>query len=108
MMERRFASNCAALAVATSSLLAVARAEAVPYEPDRLPAFGRSVAGTDDTTAMVQNPANLAFMPAVEFRWQSVYLSESLRAPYEGHALSLGFPMPFGLATGLRLDLVDP
>lgn len=74
-----------------------------------LPAFGRSVATTDDTTALVQNPANLAFMPGAEFRWSSVYLDESNVVPWQGHAFALGFPLPYvPIATGIRLDLIDP
>jgi protease IV len=103
-----FKARCTALVFFGLSFFASTRSEAVPLEPDRLPAPGRSVAGTDDTTSMTLNPANLAFMPAVEFRWQGIYLSEGLKAPYQGHAFGLGFPMPFGFATGLRLDFVDP
>jgi protease-4 len=108
MIGNHLKAHCAGLLVAGASLLTTLRAEAVPLEPDRLPAFGRSVAGTDDTTSLTLNPANLAFMPAVEFRWQGVYLSEGLKAPWQGHAFGLGFPLPFGFATGLRLDFVDP
>lgn len=92
-----------ALAVSTSKTMAQP-----PVEPERLPAFGRSVAGTDDTTALLQNPANLAFLPGPEFRWESVFLHDHLSAPYNGHAVSLGFGLPFGIASGLRLDLIDP
>lgn len=77
-------------------------------QPERLPAFGRSVAGTDDTTAIVLNPANIAFLEASELRWQGVYLDESLVVPWQGHAFSLGIPLPFSFATAIRLDLVDP
>jgi len=77
--------------------------------PVRIPALGRSVAGTDDTTALVQNPANLAFMPGAELRWSSIYLNEDTRVPWQGHAIGLGFPFPIiPLATGVRVDLVDP
>ncbi len=74
-----------------------------------LPALGRSVASDDDTTALVLNPANLAFMPAAELRWSSIYLDEDTRVPWQGHAIALGFPLPLiPLSTGLRFDLVDP
>jgi len=77
--------------------------------PVRLPALGRSVAGTDDTTALVQNPANLVFMPGSELRWSSIYLDENNRVPWQGHAFALAFPIPFlPVATGIRLDLIDP
>jgi protease-4 len=56
----------------------------------------------------VLNPANLAFLPGAEFRWQGVYLNERLAVPWQGHAFSFALPLPFSLATGIRLDLVDP
>ena len=52
------------------------------------------MAGTDDTTALVQNPANLAFLPGSEFRWSAVFLDESNQVPWQGHAFALGFPLP--------------
>ena len=83
--------------------------DVLPPLPDRLPAFGRSVAGTNDATSLVVNPANLAFLAASELRWSSVYLDDRALAPYQGHAFSFAFPISFlSLATGLRLDLVNP
>lgn len=89
------------------SLSAVAQTPVA--RPTQLPAFGRSVAGTDDTTAIVLNPANLAFLPATELRWSSVYLDERARVPYQGHAIGLGLPIPFlSMAAGVRVDILDP
>jgi protease-4 len=86
-----------------------AAAQEVVARPTRLPTFGRSVAGTDDSSALVQNPANLAFMPGAEFRWTSIYLDDTNSVPWQGHALGFAFPIPFiPLSTGIRLDLVDP
>ncbi len=77
--------------------------------PGPLPALGRSVATDDDTTALVLNPANLAFMPAAELRWSSIYLDENNSVPWQGHAVALGFPLPLvPLATGLRFDFINP
>lgn len=100
----------AACAAATVIVCAThpATALAAPVEPERLPSFGRSVAGTDDTTALVQNPANLAFLPGPELRWEGVYLNERLAVPWQGHAFSVGFRLPFNFATAFRVDLVDP
>jgi protease-4 len=103
----RFAERFAAVAVAMAAT-STAHAQVPIVEPERLPALGRSVAGTDDTMALVLNPANLGFLPAAELRWQGVYLDEGLRVPFQGHAFSLGLPLPFSFATGIRLDLVDP
>jgi protease-4 len=76
--------------------------------PQRLPELGRSVASTDDSTALVLNPANLAFLPSSELRWTGTFLPSEAAVPWQGHAFALAFPLPFSFATGLRLDLVDP
>jgi protease-4 len=97
-----------ALALAVCLGSGDASAQDVISEPVRLPALGRSVASTDDTTALVQNPANLAFMPSNELRWSAIFLDDKLAVPWQGHAFALGFRLPFSLATALRLDFVDP
>jgi protease IV len=109
-MRRRFDVRVAALAAFALSLSAARAGAQTPIEePVRLPALGRSVAGTDDTTALVQNPANLAFMPGAELRWSSIYLKNDLTVPWQGHAIAFGLPLPLlPLATGIRLDLLDP
>ena len=95
--------------IAVASLSNEASAQTYPARPERLPAFGRSVASDDDTTSLVVNPANLAFLPAAELRWSSAYLEENARALWQGHAIAVGTPIPLvPLATGLRFDIVDP
>jgi protease-4 len=77
--------------------------------PERLPEPGRPIATSDDSTAIVLNPANLAFGPDSELRWSSVYLEEQLSVPWQGHAVGLSARLPFlNLSTGLRLDLLAP
>lgn len=74
-----------------------------------LPAFGRSVVGNADSTAIVQNPANLAFLPGVELRWTGAFLDEDAPAATQGHAIALALPLGFlPIATGIRLDMVNP
>jgi protease-4 len=93
------------------ALLAVsgaASAQTAVARPTTMPAYGRSIASNDDGTAIVTNPANLAFMPGWELRWASRYLDENALLPYQGHAFSFALPLAFGFATGLRLDFVDP
>lgn len=81
----------------------------VPARAERLPAFGRSVAATDDATAIVLNPANLAFLPASELRWSSVYLNERALVPWQGHAFTFAFPISLlSVTPALRLDAIDP
>src|SRR6185295_4733718 len=97
-----------ALGLLAGSLPAPSRAQAPVVQQERLQEFGRSVAGTDDSTALVLNPANLAFLPSSELRWTGTFLREDAQVPWQGHAFALAFPLPFSLATGVRLDFVDP
>jgi len=94
-----------------AGLLATGRAHAQfpSDQPTRLPALGRSAVSDDDSTALVVNPANLAFLPREEFRWTGMFLNEAADASYQGHAFALAFPIPFlSISTGLRLDVVSP
>ncbi len=78
-----------------------ARADAAATASGRVPPWGRSLAGTDDSTAMAHNPANLAFMPGPELRWSSILVKGIPR----GNALAFATPLLWGLASGLRADL---
>ncbi|HTM46900.1 MAG TPA: S49 family peptidase, partial [Polyangiaceae bacterium] len=93
---------------ALTGLSEPAKAELLITRPSRLPALGRSIASTDDTTATLQNPANLAFMPGMELRWSGLFLDDRLRVPWQGHAFAFGLPLPFSLASALRLDFMNP
>lgn len=105
---RRTELAFAALALVTSGT-ALSLAQTPVARPTPLPALGRSAVSTDDATALVLNPANLAFLSGGEFRWSSLYADEDAAVPYQGHAFSFAFPVPFlSLATGLRVDAVDP
>ncbi len=101
-------TRLAPLSLAILGLATNAGAQSSSARPTPLPAYGRSVAATDDSTALVLNPANLAFMPGGELRWTSRYLDEAARLPWQGHAFSFAVPLPFSLSTGLRVDFVDP
>lgn len=99
---------------AASALLATfgalhAAAQTPVQRPEPLPAPGRSIAGNGDSTAIVENPANLAFLPGAELRWQGFFLDDRARVPSQGHSVGLAFPLPLlPLATGLRYDFVNP
>jgi protease-4 len=111
MTRRRNTLGRGAALATLSFFLGLARISGAlppPVEPDRLPALGRSVAGTDDSHALVLNPANLAFIPGPELRWEGIYLGEGLAVPWQGHAFSGAVQLPFSFATGLRVDIVDP
>jgi protease-4 len=94
--------------LAVAGLSASSGAQTPLVLQQRLPELGRSVASTDDSTALVLNPANLAFLPGSETRWTGTFMPEDVLVPWRGHAFALALPLPFSLATGIRLDLVDP
>ncbi|HEX4339360.1 MAG TPA: signal peptide peptidase SppA [Polyangiaceae bacterium] len=96
------------LAALLSLGASLAKAAPIPVEPERLPALGRSVAGTDDTTALVLNPANLAYQTSWELRWEAIYLHGAQTAPWSGHAITAGMKLPFSFATAIRLDVLSP
>ncbi|MEB2310259.1 MAG: signal peptide peptidase SppA [Sorangiineae bacterium] len=111
-MSARSSSLALALGAAlfaTLGVCGVARAQAPLARPERLPALGRGVAGTDDTTALAANPANLAFLPGAELRWSGLFLPERDTVPWQGHAFAFGFPIRLlSLSTGLRVDVMSP
>jgi protease-4 len=97
--------------LAAAGLLTASRAQAQfpSDQPTRLPALGRSAVSDEDSTALVVNPANLAFLPREELRWTGMFLNEDATASYQGHAFAFAFPIPFlSVSTGLRLDIVSP
>ncbi len=96
------------LSLALLSTAIASQAQVPVVLQQRLPELGRSVASTDDSTALVLNPANLAFLPGTELRWTGTFLRDGASVPWRGHAFALGIPLPFSLATGLRVDVVDP
>jgi protease-4 len=101
--------------VAGAALLAAAftaaslRAQTPDDRATPLPAFGRSIVSNQDTSAIVQNPANLALMPAWDLRWQATFLDERALVPWQGHAFGFAAPIDLlNLGIGLRVDLLDP
>jgi protease-4 len=108
MNRIRVASFALTLALG-ASISSLAVAQFPTHQPTRQPVFGKSPVSNDDSSALVQNPANLAFLPASELRWSSLYLNEGARVPWQGHALALAFPIPLvNASTGLRIDLLSP
>src|SRR5215831_16974177 len=103
--RRALASALAALAFGTALPALATPPPLTPSEP--IPSPGRALASDDDTTAIAVNPADLAFLPAPEFRWTWVWQPESSPMVARGHAFSVGLPL-WIFATGLRLDLLDP
>jgi protease-4 len=78
-----------------------------PRASEPVPDPGKGVTNADDTTAIAQNPATLAFLPGPEVRWNLVWTGSTATWPVRGTSFAAGLPIgPF--ATGLRLDLMDP
>ncbi|HEY1536378.1 MAG TPA: hypothetical protein VGF76_20300 [Polyangiaceae bacterium] len=59
----RFSALSTLLAAAALLKASGAGAQFPSDQPTRLPALGRSAVSDDDSTALVVNPANLAFLP---------------------------------------------
>jgi protease-4 len=73
----------------------------------RLDAPGRSTAADDSAEALVLNPANLAFLPAPELRWTGDVCPDTQKVNC-GMSLDAATPLPFGIATGARVDYLLP
>jgi protease-4 len=85
-----------------------ALADPLPASAEHVASPGRSVASDDTTQAIVQNPANLAWLPAPELRWTWVHCPSEVVKVGCGHAFEVGSPLFFGLSTALRVDVVQP
>jgi protease-4 len=85
-----------------------AGAAPMPASAEHVETPGRSTASDETSQAIVLNPANLAFLPAAEVRWTWVQCPDQATKVGCGHALEVATPLFFGLATGLRADLVQP
>jgi protease-4 len=94
------------LAIATLGRLTQASGP-LPEMASRLDSPGRSSASEDSAEALVLNPANLAFLPAGELRWTGVLCPDTQKVNC-GQSLDAASPLPFGLATGVRLDYLLP
>lgn len=95
---------------ATASLWgSAAWAQSLPTRPQPLPATGRSVVSNEDSTAVVQNPANVAFLPGAELRFSGSFLNEDAEALEQGYAVGFAASAPgIPLGVGMRFDWLDP
>ncbi|MCC6557839.1 MAG: signal peptide peptidase SppA [Polyangiaceae bacterium] len=106
-MSRRTRSSAALLGACALAAALTAHAEPPDRPTQPVPDPGKGLASGDDASAIAVNPANLAFLPDPELRWTWVWPSSGSPLPARGHSLSLGIPL-WSLATGLRLDFLDP
>jgi protease-4 len=108
-MVRSRAAAVLGLSLLSALYASRAGAQFPAEQPIRLPPLGKSAVTNEDSTALVQNPANIAFMPSSELRWSAAYMNEGARLPFQGHAFSFAFPIPLiNAATGVRVDLMSP
>ncbi len=106
---KRLRLAAAAVLSLASSVTPHAVAQTPVQRPTPLPALGRNMVSNGDSTSMVQNPANIAFMPGPELRYAGYFLGDASEDPTGGHAFA--FALPFGfipVSTGLRFDMVTP
>ena len=94
----------------TITVLFVAPLQAQVEErgPHRVPEFGRTIASTSDSAALVLNPANLAFSQGLDVRWTGSFLSEEQQVSAQGHAFGISSRLPLVGSIGLRFDALDP
>lgn len=85
-----------------------AHADPLPESAEHVVSQGRSLVTDDTAEALVLNPANLAWLPAPEMRFDWVGCPASAVKIGCGTALGLATPLFWGLATSLRLELVTP
>lgn len=97
-------------ACATAALAATSPAHGQPLPPrasDGITIPGKSLVTTDDASATMYNPANLAFLPGLEGRFLGVHTGNEARFVPRGYAMDIGVPFwLFGM--GLRVDWVRP
>jgi protease-4 len=108
-MPMRFGRTVSVLgAVGLTTLVRGAHADPLPTSADHVVSPGRSIVGDDTGDAIVLNPANLAYLPAPELRWTGVRCPNEAVMVGCGQAIEGAAPLPFGLATALRVDYVQP
>lgn len=108
MLKLRFAfSTALGAALATASAVVFA-GEPLPARADRIASPGRSAASDDTGEAISLNPANVANLPSWELRWTGFGCFDAPAHVACGHSFDAAAPLLFGLATGLRVDYVQP
>ena len=107
-MRRSFIFSLAAsLCGATVGVSGASASEPMPARAERIFSPGKSAASDDTADALVQNPANLAYLPAYELRYGGVRCTGTQKIAC-GHALAAATPVIAGLSTGVRADYVSP
>ncbi len=77
-----------------------------PRASDGVATPAQPIASTDDASATLINPANLAFAAGPEGRFTFVYTGDKARRPVRGYAVDAAMPL-WMLGGGLRVDWMD-
>ena len=97
------AGVCAGLSLAS----AVGAQAPPPRASDGVITPGQPIASTDDASATLVNPANLAFAAGPEARFTFLYTGAKARRPLRGYAVDAAMPL-WMFGSGLRVDWMDP
>ncbi len=104
-MRRRVGLAVAVLSVwPASSALAT---EPLPQGASRIDSPGRNTASEDSAESLRLNPGNIGFLPSWEARFTGMWCADTSKVNC-GYSFDLATPLPFNLATGLRVDYVTP
>ena len=103
----RFAFTTA-LGMALLPAASATAGEPLPARAERVASPGRSASSDDSAEAIVLNPANVANIPSWELRWTGYGCFDAPGRVPCGHGIGAATPLLFGLATGLRVDYVQP
>src|SRR4051812_8853788 len=95
--ERFRLARISVVVICAIALASHASGDPPPPRETRLIMSGRSVAVSDETSAIAENPANVAFLPGAEARYTWVRTAMSSPEPQRGHIIALGAPLPFNL-----------
>ena len=95
-----------------ASLLVVlpsgALADPYPVSAEHVAGPARSIASDDTSQAIVDNPANLVWLPGPELRWTFVHCPDDAVKVGCGHSWQAAAPLPLHIGAALRFDLVQP
>ena len=107
-LTRAHGGTCLLSLLAGLSAAPAALADPLPTSAEHVVSQGRSLVTDDTAEALVLNPANLAWLPAPELRFDFVGCPDSAVKIGCGTALGAATPLFWGLATALRVELVTP
>ena len=96
---RTASTNAGRTLIATllALLASVAKADPYPVSAEHVGGPARSIASDDTSQAIVDNPANLSWLPGPELRWTFVHCPDDAVKVGCGQAWQVATPLPFAL-----------